>query len=178
MSLVANMNQREKSLLTITAVVIGVLLNFYLIKFFLGNRAFLAGQLANTRQKIEMLQKRETERSLWSRRDALLNEKMPVLGDADEASKVLRESVLEIAKTHTITLEAPSPGTPSNQQGRISLGVKFDAKGTWDGMFNFLLELQAPDKFMAIESCEIKVNREDKTQLRATLTIARWFAPK
>jgi len=45
-------------------------------------------------------------------------------------------------------------------------------------VFNFLLELQGPEKFTAIEGCEIKVNREDKTQLRATLTIVRWYAPK
>jgi hypothetical protein len=45
-------------------------------------------------------------------------------------------------------------------------------------MFDFLHELQGPEKFIAIESCEIKVNKEDKTQLRATLTIARWYAPK
>jgi len=178
MNPVANMNQREKTLLTITVIVIGVLLNFYLIKFFLSNRATLTGQLANTESKIGLLRKRETERNLWSRRDAMLNEKMPVLGDADVASKEMREAILELAKKHTVTLEAPAPGTPINQPGHISLGVKFDAKGTWEGMFNFLLDLQAPEKFTAIEGCEIKVNRDDKTQIRATLTIVRWYAPK
>ena len=178
MNLVANMNPREKSLLAITAVVIGVLLNFYLVKFFLGNRATLTQQLAMTQTKIDTLKKRETERNLWAKRDALLNEKMPVLGDPDVASKELREAILEIAKKHTVTLEAPAPGTPVNQPGHIALGVKFDARGTWDGMFNFFLELQSPEKFTAIEGCEIKVNRDDKTQLRATLTIVRWYAPK
>ena len=45
-------------------------------------------------------------------------------------------------------------------------------------MFDFLHDLQAPEKFVAIENCELKVNREDKTQLRASLTVAQWFAPK
>jgi len=178
MNLVANMNKREKTLLTITAIVIGVLLNFYLIKFFLSNRAMLTQKLAMTQVKIDTLKKRETERNLWAKRDALLNEKMPVLSDSDVASKEMREAILEIAKKHTVTLEAPAPGTPVNLPGHIALGVKFDAKGTWDGVFNFLLELQGPEKFTAIEGCEIKVNREDKTQLRATLTIVRWYAPK
>ena len=178
MNLVANMNKREKTLLSITAIVIVVLLNFFLIKFFLSNRAMLTQKLAMTQVKIDTLKKRETERNLWAKRDALLNEKMPVLGDSDVASKEMREAILEIAKKHTVTLEAPAPGTPINQPGHIALGVKFDAKGTWDGVFNFLLELQGPEKFTAIEGCEIKVNREDKTQLRATLTIVRWYAPK
>lgn len=178
MNLVANMNQREKTLLAVTAVVIGVLLNFYLIRFFLSNRATLTQNLALTQVKIDTLKKRETERNLWAKRDALLNEKMPRLTDPDVASKEMREAILEIAKKHTVTLEAPAPGTPINHPGHIALGVKFDAKGSWDGMFNFLLELQGPEKFTAIDGCEIKVNRDDKTQLRATLTIVRWFAPK
>ena len=178
MTTFATMNKREKLLLTVTAAVIGVLVNFYLIKFFLSNRADLTRQLATTQMKIETLKKRETERELWAKRDAWLNEKLPVLGDSDVASKALRESVLDIAKKHTVTLEAPAPSNPVNQPGHISLAVKFDAKAPWDAMFNFLYELQGPEKFIAIENCEIKVNREDKTQLRASLTIARWYAPK
>lgn len=178
MNVIANMNRREKFLLMITGAVFVVLINFYLIRFFLSNRADLTRQLAATQSKIDTFKKRETERDLWSRRDALLNQKLAVLGDTDEASKALRESVLEIAKKNTVTLEAPQPGTPVNATGHISLGVKFEAKGEWKAMFDFLYDLQGPEKFTAIESCEIKVNPADKTQLRATLMIARWFAPK
>ncbi|MEO6742334.1 MAG: hypothetical protein ABIP20_18980 [Chthoniobacteraceae bacterium] len=178
MNLVANMNKREKALLTITAIVVGVLVNFYLIKFFIANRADLTRQLAMAQMKIDTFKKRETERDLWARRDALLNQKLPVLGDPDEASKALRESVLEVAKKDTVTLESPSPGIPVNQPGHTSLSVKFEAKGTWDAMFNFLCELQGPEKFVAIEIPDFKVNPSDKTQLRATLMISRWYAPK
>ena len=178
MSMLATMNKREKLLLAVTAVVVGVLVNFYLVRFFLSNRADLTRQLATTQVKIDTLKKRETERELWAKRDAWLNAKLPVLGDPDVASKALRESILEIAKKNGVILEAPSPGTPIPQPGHISLGVKFDAKAPWEAMFNFLYELQGPEQFIAIENCEIKVNREDKSQLRATLTIARWYAPK
>jgi hypothetical protein len=174
----ANMNRREKILAIITASVVGVLVNFYLIQFFLSANTDLNRQITATQAKIGTLKKRETERELWSRRDAWLNEKLPVLGDPDVASKALRESLLEIAKKHTVTLEAPSPGVPVNQPGHISLGVKFDAKAPSEALLNFLFEIQDPVKFTAIENCEIKVNREDKTQLRASLTIARWYAPK
>ena len=178
MNFIATMNKREKFFLAVTAVVIGLLVNFYLFKFFLSNRTELNRQLAGTQMKIETLKKRESERELWAKRDKWLNEKLPVLGDSDVASKALRESVLEIAKAHTVTLEAPAPGTPVNHPANISLGVKFDAKASWDSMFGFLYDLQGPEKFTGIENCEIKVNRDDKTQLRATLTIARWFAPR
>ncbi len=175
--MLATMNKREKFLLTVTAVVVGVLVNFYLVKFFLANRTDLARQLAMTQAKVDTLKKRESERELWSRRDAWLNEKLPVLGDPDVASKALRESILELAKKHTVTLESPAPSNPVTRPGHISLAVKVDAKAPWGAMFSFLHELQGPEEFIAIENCEIKVNRDDKTQLRASLTIARWYAP-
>ena len=176
--MIATMNKREKFLLTLTVVVVGVLVNFYLIKFFLSKRSDLVRQLAMTQGKIDTLKKRESERELWARRDAWLNEKLPVLGDDDVASKEFRESILDLAKKYTVTLESPAPSKPVTLPGHISLAVKFDAKGAWGAMFDFLHELQGPEKFIAIESCEIKVNKEDKTQLRATLKIARWYAPK
>ena len=58
MNIFANMNKRERFLLTVTAAVFGVLLNFYVIKFFLSNRADLTRQLAATKAKIETFKKR------------------------------------------------------------------------------------------------------------------------
>jgi len=176
--MLATMNARERILLAATAAVIALILSFYLVKFFISQRLDYTRQLATTRGKIEMLKKRETERELWAQRNGWLTQKLPPLGDADVASKTLRESLLEIAKKHTVTVESPAPGVPTNQPGHISLAIRFDAKAPWESMMNFLYELQGVEQFTAIEQCEIKVNREDKTQLRSTLTIARWFAPK
>lgn len=178
MNVIATMNKREKFLLTITAVVVGVLVNFYLIKFFLANRSELTRQRAITQMQIDTFKKREAERETWAKRDAWLNANLPVLGDSDVASKALRESILEIAKKHTVTIEKPQPGTPVNQPGHISLAVTFEVKAPWEAMLRFLQELQGLEKFTAIESCDLKVNRDDKTQLLAKLTIARWYAPK
>jgi len=174
----STMNPRERMLLAAAAGVLAVVVSVYLIKFILAQRLEYSRQLATTRSKVELLKKRETERDLWARRDAWLTQKLPPLGDPDVASKALREAVLEIAKKHTVTLEAPAPGVPTYPPGHTSLAVRFDAKGTWEAMFNFLFELQGVEQFTAIEQSEIKVNREDKTQVRATLTIARWFAPR
>lgn len=176
--MLATMNPREKKLLIIVGVMMGVLLTHFLVKFLLGQRADYARQIAATQSKIDLLKKRETERDLWARRDAWLTEKLAPIGDPDVASKALRESILETAKKHNVIIEAPAPGVPSNQPGRTSLTLRFDAKGEWAGMFNFLIDLQGVEKFVAIENCELKVNREDKTQIRASMTVARWFAPR
>ena len=176
--MIAKLNPREQIVVGIIGAALAVFVNIFLIRFFLSNKADLNEQLTGTRKKIELLQKRESERELWSRRDAWLSEKMPVLGDPDVANKALRESILGTAKTHTVTLEAPAPGIPTTQPSHISLSVRLEAKAPWQAMFEFLHDLQGPEKFVAIENCELKVNREDKTQLRAGLTVAQWFAPK
>lgn len=174
----ATMNARERVLLAAVGGVVALVLSVYLIKFFLSQRLEYSRQLATTRSKVEMLKKRETERDLWGRRDSWLTAKLPPLGDTDVANKALREAVLEIAKKNNVILEAPAPGVPTYPPGHTSLAIRFEAKGPWEAMLSFLYELQGVEQFTAIEQCEIKVNREDKTQIRATLTIARWFAPK
>lgn len=178
MNFLANMSRRERVLFAVTAAVMAVLVNFYLVKFFITSRADLTKKLEAARSRVDMLKKREAERELWSQRDAWLNGKMPVLGDPEVASKELREFVLEIAKRHTVTIEAPAPGVPVKAAGHISLGVKVTASGSWEAMFNFLEDLQGPEQFIAVEDCDIKVNPEDRTQLRAGINVARWYSPK
>jgi hypothetical protein len=176
--MIARLNQREKTLFIATLTVIAVVVNIFLIKFFITNQATLRTQLGSTRAKVETLKQRESERDLWAKRDALLTNKMPSLGDPDVANKALRETILDTAKKYTVTLDAPAPGLPTTRENYISLSVKLDAKAPWQAIFDFLRDLQSPDKFIVIESCELKVNRDDKTQLRASLTVAQWFAPK
>src|SRR5882762_4044711 len=136
--MIAKLNQRERIMVCVIGAALAVFVNVFLIRFFLSNKAELSEQLAGTRKKIEMLRKRESERELWSRRDAWLSEKMPVLGDPDVANKALRESILGIAKKHTVTLEAPAPGIPTTQPSHISLSVRIEAKAPWQSMFEFL----------------------------------------
>ena len=176
--MITKLKQREKILLGAIGAVALAVATVFLARFFLANKAELQKQLGAARAKVEVLRKREADRSLWSQRDAWLSAKLPGLGDPDVANKALRESILEIAKQHTVTLEAPAPGVPAPQPSHISLAVRIEAKGPWQAMGNFLFDLQGPEKFVVIESCDLKVNRDDKTQLRASLSVAQWFAPK
>jgi hypothetical protein len=176
--MIAQLNQREKILAGAIGAVLAIAVNIFLIQFFLSNRTKYGKQLTDTRARIETLRKRETERELWSQREAWLNEKMPAIGDPDVANKALRESLMDIARKYIVTLNAPAPGIPTTQPSHISLSVRIEASAPWPAMFDFLHDLQGPEKFVAIENCELKVNRENKTQLRGSLTVAQWFASK
>lgn len=176
--MIDRMNPREKLMLGAVGTLLAVVVSIFLAKAFIANRTEFRAQLSATKAKIELLKKRESERDLWAKRDAWLTQNLPKLGDADVANKTLRESVLNIAKQHSVILEAPAPGVPSQQPNRTSLSIRLEAKGTWADMFEFLRELQGPEKFIAFEGCELKVNREDKTLFSASLNVAQWFTPK
>jgi len=148
--MIAQLNPREKILAGTIGVALAILVNVFLIRFFLGEHAKLRVQLMETRAKIETLRQRETERELWAQRDAWLNEKMPVLSDPEVANKALRDSLLDVAKKFTVTLKAPAPGIPTTQPSHISLSVRIEASAPWPAMFEFLHQLQSPEKFVAI----------------------------
>ena len=176
--MIDRMNPREKLMLGAVGTLLAVGVSIFLAKAFIANRAEFRGQLSAAKAKVELLRKRESERDLWAKRDAWLTQNLPKLGDADVANKALRESVLNIAKQHGVILQAPAPGVPVTLPNHISLSIRLEAKGTWQDVFEFLRELQGPDKFIAFEGCELKVNREDKTLFSASLNVAQWFAPK
>ena len=176
--MIDKMNRRERLMLGAVVSLLVVVASIFMVNAFIANRAEFRDRLSATKAKIDLLKKRESERDLWAKRDAWLTQNLPKLGDADVANKALRESVLNIARQHSVILEAPAPGIPSQQPNRTSLSIRLEAKGTWADMFEFLRELQGPDRFIAFEGCELKVNREDKTLFSASLNVAQWSAPK
>ena len=172
------MSQREKLLATLVGAAVFVLLNFFLIKIFIANHATLRSTLAKAQAQMAGFHQQESEREKWAQRDSWLDQNLPTLGDTDVANKQLRETLLDLGKKHTVTIEAPAPGIPNRQPNYTSLGVCIDGKAPWQQMGNFLYELQAPGQFFVLESLEMKVDPADKTQLRASMTVAKWFAPK
>ena len=172
------MSQREKVLAAIVGAALFVLLNSFLVRIFLNNHTLLRTALAKAKSQMAGFQQQESERTKWAQRDVWLEQNLPTLGDTDVANKQLRETLLDLGKKHTVTIESPTPGAPSRQSEYTSLGVRIEGKATWQQMGNFLYELQTPGQFLVIESLDMKVDPADKTQLRAGMTVAKWFAPK
>jgi hypothetical protein len=177
--MLAQMSQRERTLALVVGGVVALLVNVVVIKFFINQHKAQSAAIATTKSKIEALNKRETERTLWAERDAWLTANLPTLGDDQVANRELGNLIKEIAQKHSVTLESPNPGVPSRgQPTHISLPYKLSAKAPWTPMFEFLRELQAPGKFIVFNPLSLKVDSADKTQLRAELTVAKWFAPQ
>ena len=176
--MIAKMSQREKVLASGVGAALFLLLNIFLFKIFLGNHALLLTSLAKAKVQMAGFQQQESERTKWAQREVWLDANLPALGDADIANKQIREALLDLGKKHTVTIESPAPGVPNSQPYYTSLGVRIECKAAWTQIGNFLYDLQTPGQFLVIESLEMKVDPTDKTQLRATMTVAKWFAPK
>ena len=174
--MISQLSQREKLLAGLVGFALFALLNVFLVKFFLTNHNDLKTSLGKAQSQLNGFKQLEGERTMWAERDGWLTSGLAPLGDPDVANKHLRESLLELAKKHIVALEAPAPGIPNAQPAYTSLSVRLDAKATWKQMFNFLYELQSPGQFIVVEALDMKVDPIDKTNLRANLTIAKWFA--
>jgi hypothetical protein len=188
--MLAQMSSRERTLALLVGGVLVILVNLVLIKFFLQKRTEFQVQIAKTKGAIEGLKQKELQRALWSERDAWLTANLPTLGDQMVANRELSEFVKEVAKKHTVTIETPNPGTPLPQKDYTALGVRVTAKAPWQStpdaataakvppLIEFLRELQAPGNFIVLDPLDLKVDATDKTQLRAEVTVTKWYAPK
>lgn len=176
--MLAQMSSRERTLALIVGGVLVLLINVVLIRFFLQKRAEFQAGIAATQSKIDRLKQQESQRALWSERDAWLTQSLPVLGDPQVANREMAEAVKEVARKHTITFESPNYGVPNRQKEYTALGIRVSLKAPWQPMMDFLRELQAPGQFLVFDPLDLKVDPTDKTQLRAEVTVTKWFAPQ
>jgi len=56
--------------------------------------------------------------------------------------------------------------------------VQFEIKGNWKSMCTFLMELQAPDRFLVFQQARLKVDPSDATSMQGDFTVAKWFPSK
>jgi hypothetical protein len=188
--MLAQMSPRERNLALLVGGVLVILVNVVLFKFFLQKRTEFQVQIAKSEGQINGLKQKELQRTLWSERDAWLTQNLPTLGDTQVANRELSEFVKELAKKHTVTVETPNPGTPLPQKDYTALGIRVTAKAPWQSttdaataakippLVEFLRELQAPGNFIVLDPLDLKVDPTDKTQLRAEVTVTKWYAPK
>ncbi len=178
--MISQMSQREKTLAFLVGGTVLILLNVVLIKFFIGK--YNESRSAKMKAEIEMQTFRalETDRERSAKRDTWLSAQLVPMGDSEVAGKELRESIQALAKKHEVLIENVSQNVANqgSNQPYISLGIRIEIKGKWNQMSYFLNELQGPEKFIVVEAMELKVDPSDKTQLRASMTVARWFSPK
>ena len=171
------MSAREKILATIVGGTVFLLINLFLIDFFLGNHRRLRADMAAKALRVREMAKLLSEKELWEQRDGWLKQTQPRLANERVASNDLLKHVKEIADKHKVLISEQQFGEAKRRTHYVSVDVKqLITKSGWDNLLKFLIELQQPNQFIVFENANIEVDTEDKTQFKGTFRIARWFA--
>jgi hypothetical protein len=173
---IQRMNQRERFLAAIVAVVVFVLLNLYIWGKILGTMDTARTELAERKATRKAQEVYIKERDLWDKRAAWLKAHQPVPKGPGEASTLLDE-VKGVASKHNVLLENPAIGSGDATPDRQSVFASVDVKSPWPPLVHFLYDVQQPESFVVFESVTLNIDAADPTLMRGKFKIARWFAP-
>ncbi|OAI42215.1 hypothetical protein AYO41_04605 [Verrucomicrobia bacterium SCGC AG-212-E04] len=123
-----------------------------------------------------------SQSALWTKRDAWLNEKQPVIGAGrDRASIDLLNDLETLTRNNGLLLDAPPVINPAEKPGVDpafqSVSVSIDTKGTWAAVARFLHTVQQPERFIVFESATVQTDPSDSNLLRGKFRIAKWYKP-
>jgi len=172
------LSSREKILAIVVAAIVGIGGTLILVQSYTGQRTALTVKIASQKKQLRSMHEMLAQSGTWAQRDQWLDAKQPKLENPDTAGVQLLDSVLELARKHEVLPENPTIRTPESRPNCISVEVEIETKSPWSPLVEFLQELQAPEKFIAIESANLKIDPADATQVRGHFKIARWYAPK
>ncbi len=173
----AQLSNREKILSAVVGGTFFLLLNFFLIGYFLKNNASLRAEVAQQRKQLAVSQNLMTEVPQWAERDAWLKAHQPRMESQTTAGVKLLDHVTEMAKKHTLEVLQPAVGVFERHADYNAVPVSVEIKGKWKDLLGFMLEMQGPDKFIVFESSSLRVDTQDATQMDVKFKISKWFAP-
>jgi hypothetical protein len=172
------LSPRERVLALTMAGIVIALLNLMLLNAFARQNTALRSELQQRRSDWAAMQQLLSEQKLWADRDAALTAKQPKLTNETAVGPELLETVGDLAKQHSMTLENEVIGGVVNGPRYRSVSVTVDAHSSWPNLIAFLYALQKPDRFIVCQLANIQVDPSDQTKMLSHFTIARWYAPR
>lgn len=178
------MNSRERTLAFLVGTIAVIFVTFFLVQFFLKQQRLLTQQLRTKKENLLSMRTLIAERDLWEQRDQWLHQHQPHIDNANSAGVNLLEEIKQIAQNHSLTPTDANIGqaNPSlRNSGKPSfqpVGVSFKVKGKWEDLVDFLYDVQTPTNFLVFEKASLELDKDDKTQVSASLNVAKWFAPQ
>jgi hypothetical protein len=174
------MTKREKILMGAVGGTVAVLLNIFLLSFFIKNRRALDADLALKQAQYKGMQQLLADRAMWEQRATKLAAVQPKLENQAMAGSLLLDEVKAVAKRHAVLIkpETLSIGSVERRPHCTAVPVNIETMSTWEALVKFLLELQGPEKFIVLEDASFRKDTTDPTQMTAKFRIAKWFAPE
>ena len=172
-----SLSTREKSLVTVVAVVLSLFANIALIDWCWKTHNRLRTDIAAKSRQLKMVQTLTGDLSFWEQRDAWLQASQPRLTNSDTAGVQLLDHIKQLGRKHNVLLASPAIRVPERQPEYVSCSIEIETKSAWKPLVDFLRELQSPDQFIAVESSNFKIDVTDPAQMKSQLRVARWYGP-
>jgi hypothetical protein len=172
-----SLSTREKTLVTVVAVVLSVFANVALFDWCWKTHNRLRADIAAKSRQLKMVRTLTEDLAFWEQRDAWLQASQPRLTNPDTAGVQLLDHIKQLAKKHNVLLASPAIRVPERQPEYVSFSIEIETKSAWKPLVDFLQELQNPEQFIAVESSNFKIDATDPTQMKSQLRVARWYGP-
>lgn len=172
------LSKRERVLATVVGVVVLVVLNLWVISYFVKNHRRLRAELGAKAAQLSTNKLLFADKDMWAEREAWLKKVQPKLENEGKAAVNLKDEIDEVAKKTNLQVLEPQLGTVGRNAHAITVFVTIQAKASKEALRDFLYEMQTPERSIVFESASLQFDKDDKTQMHGTFRIAKWFAPK
>jgi hypothetical protein len=172
------MSDREKKLVILFGLAAFVLVNFFGISWFQGQKHKVERDLAKA--KNEVVSAEAAAGSFDTVYDEMkwLNDKMPSPKAGQLVSTELETYASNQATTNSLTV-VKRDLKPNDETGKYfhRAKVQYKVSGREDALYRWLDRLQMPDQFKAITFLRLAPDPKDDTLIEATVDIEQWYVP-
>jgi hypothetical protein len=172
------MSDRERKLVTLFGLAAFLLVNFFVISWFQGQKQKVARDLVKAKSDVETAEiaagsfETVEEEMIW------LNDKTPSPRPGQLVGSELQGYVESQATTHQLEVTNRAI-KPNEETGKYfhRAKVQFKVSGREDSLYRWLDRLQMPDQFKAVTFLRLAPDTKDDTKIDATVDIEQWYVP-
>ena len=119
-----------------------------------------------------------TQAKVWKERMNWLDATMPTMTSKDQEQAKLLEMLRETALAHGLDIDGQSFMKPGGSPHYKEVAVKINLDGPERKVFQWLSEIQSPEKFLAIKFIDLDPEMRSPTlECNCNVIVAQWFKP-
>lgn len=172
------MSDREKKLVMFFGLAAFLLVNFFAISWFQGQKAKIARQLVDAKSKVSLAQATADSYGTVIEEMDWLADKSPAPKAGQLVATELETYASNQATTHQLEIKRRAI-KPNDETGVHfhRAKVEFNVSGREDSLYRWLDRLQMPDQFKGITSMRLSPDAKDDTRIDATIEVEQWYIP-
>lgn len=172
------MSDREKKLVILFGLAGFVLINFFGISWFQGQKHKVERDLAKAKNEVVTAEAAAGSFDTVYEEMKWLNEKTPSPKAGQLVGTELETYASNQATTNSLTV-VKRDLKPNDETGKYfhRAKVQYKVSGREDSLYRWLDRLQMPDQFKAVTYLRLAPDPKDDTQIEATVDVEQWFVP-